>query len=96
MITAGIALETPEEAGVLIVALAIAEAATCDNALAAGMMLTIAANLLQSIDPAQEIRNGLTAKAVLAANMIKPLENPKAQEALMHLVRRAQKQGETS
>ena len=96
MITAGIALETPEEAGVLIVALAIAEAATCDNALAASMMLTIAANLLADIDPTQEIRDGLTAKAVLAANTVKPLESPMAHEALMHLVRRAQKQGETS
>lgn len=89
--TAGITLESPQEAGLLIASLAMAEAANCADEAAASLTLTLAANLVAEIDPTQEILKKLAAKAVLAANAIKPFHGAKAQEAFARLVGRVQR-----
>jgi len=94
-VLAGITLETSDEADVLILSLAMAEAAMCGDEAVAGLTMTLAANLLAEADPSQKILQGLTAKVALAACTLKPLTTAQGQQALALLLGRVQRQEET-
>ena len=94
-VLAGITLETSDEADVLILSLAMAEAAMCGDEAVAGLTMTLAANLLAEADPSQKILQGLTAKVALAACTLRPFQTVQGRKAFALLLSRVRQQEET-